>query len=110
MAGGAALKRGEVWWARFAAPDKLRPVVLVSREDAYTKRRLVVVAAVTTRIRQIPSEVAVGAAEGLPRASVANCDDLRTVPRSILVERIGAVTGDRLHALDGALRFALGLD
>ena len=99
-----------MWWARFAAPDKLRPVVLVSREEAYSRRRYIVVAAVTTKVRQIPAEVPLGATEGLPRESVANCDDLRTIPRSILVERMGAVTGERLRALDTALRFSLGLD
>lgn len=99
-----------MWWARFAAPDKLRPVVLVSREEAYARRRYVVVAAVTTRIRQIPAEVVLGTSEGLPRESVVNCDDLRTVPQSILIERMGALAGDRLRALDAALRFSLGLD
>ena len=88
----------------------MRPVVLVSRDEAYATRRYVVVAAVTTRIRQIPTEVTLGASEGLPRESVANCDDLRTIPQSMFVERIGAITGDRLRALDAALRFSLGLD
>ncbi len=99
-----------MWWARFAAPHKLRPVVLVSREEAYARRRYVVVAAVTTKVRQIPAEVALGTTEGLPRECVANCDDLRTISRSMLVKRAGALAEGRLRALDTALMFTLGLD
>jgi mRNA interferase MazF len=51
----------------------------------------VLVAEVTTTIRAIPQEITLGAAEGLPRRCVANLDALRTVPRSRLVERIGAL-------------------
>ncbi len=84
--------------------------MLVSREEAYESRRYVVVAAVTTRVRQIPAEVALGATEGLPRECVANCDDLRTVSRSMLVEHAGTLAEGRLRALDTALRFAVGLE
>lgn len=110
MAGGSPLNRGEVWWARFAPPDKMRPVVLVSREEAYEQRQYVIVAAVTTRTRHIPAEVRLGRSEGLPHESVANCDDLRTVSRTALLRRVGAIGVDRLPALDAALKFALGLD
>lgn len=88
----------------------MRPVVLVSRDEAYESRLYVIVAAVTTRIRHIPAEVPLGRSEGVPRDSVANCDDLRTVSRKALVQRMGAMASDRLATLDTALRFALGLD
>jgi len=110
MAGGAALIRGEVWWGRFPPPDKIRPVVLVTRQEGITHRQLVTVASVTTRIRGIRSEVLLGAAEGLPRVSVANCDDIRTIRKSRLIEQAGSLGDAKLRELDGALRYALGLD
>jgi mRNA interferase MazF len=42
------MKRGEVWWARL---DKRRPVVLVSRDEAYDVRALVIVAPATMTVR-----------------------------------------------------------
>ena len=84
--------------------------MLVSREEAYGQRKFVIVAPVTTRVRKIPAEVPLGVAEGLPRESVANCDDLRTITQQALVQRIGAVGAERTTTLDAALKFALGLD
>lgn len=101
------MKRGEIWWADV---DKRRPVVLLSRDEAYAVRALVVVAPVSTTIRGLAVEVRVGRAEGLPRQGVVNCDYLVTLPKTDLVERAGAVSGAKLRQLDDALRFALGLD
>lgn len=41
------MKRGELWWARM---DRRRPVVLLSRDEAYTARALVIVAPATTTV------------------------------------------------------------
>jgi mRNA interferase MazF len=48
------MRRGEVWWARI---DKRRPVLLVSRNEAYDVRAMVVVAPVTTTTRGFALEV-----------------------------------------------------
>jgi mRNA interferase MazF len=104
------MKRGEVWWAHLPAPVGRRPVVLVSRDEAYTVRELVIVVPVTTRVRGIPVEVPLGRDEGLPRRCVANADALATVPKRTLKEYAGVLTGDKTAALDAALKFALGLE
>ena len=101
------MKRGEIWWARL---DKRRPVVLVSRDEAYAVRALVIVAPVSTKIRGFAVEVKLGRSEGLPRAGVVNCDWLVTLPKLDLLERAGSLSATKLLALDDALRFALGLD
>lgn len=101
------MRRGEVWWARV---DKRRPVVLVSRDEAYDVRALVIVAPVSTTLRGFALEVKVGRAEGLPRSAVVNGDWLVTVPKSDLLERAGVLSAEKLARLDAALSFALGLD
>lgn len=101
------MRRGEVWWARV---DKPRPVVLVSRNEAYDVRALVIVAPATTVIRGFSLEIKLGRSEGLPRECVLNCDWLVTIAKSDLVERAGALSAAKLRKLDEALRFALGLD
>lgn len=100
------MKRGEVWWANV---DKRRPVVLLSREEAYPVRAMVIVAPATTTVRGFSVEVKVGKREGLPRDCVVNCDWLVTLPKVDLVERAGALSAAKLRQVDDALRFALGL-
>ena len=99
------MKRGEIWWAEL---EKRRPVVLLSRDEAYAVRALVTVAPVTTRIRNLSVELHLGKSDGLPKACVANLDTI--IPKRALVERIAGLTGKKLQSLDDALRFALGLD
>jgi mRNA interferase MazF len=100
------VKRGEVWWATV---DKRRPVVLVSRDEAYEVRALVIAAPVSTTVRGFSVEVRVGPGEGLPRQGVINCDWLVTLPRSDLLERAGTLSARKLAQLNEALRFALAL-
>ncbi len=104
------MKRGEVWWAHLPPPTGRRPVVLVSRDEAYGVRELVSVVPVTTRVRGIPVEVSLGREEGLPRSCVANADTVTTIPKQALKDYAGVLGGDKIAALDAALRFALGLD
>lgn len=101
------MKRGEIWWAQV---DKRRPVVLISRDEAYGLRALVIVAPVTTTVRGYAVEVKVGRREGLPRECVINCDWLVTLPKVDLLERACVLSVTKQRQLDGALRFALGLE
>ena len=90
--------RGEVWWGE--APDeKGRPFLVVSRDAANEVMRRVLVAPVTTRIRGIPSEIDLGAPEGLPRESVASFDNVRPFPKGMLVRRLGALDRSRLFEI-----------
>jgi mRNA interferase MazF len=103
------MRRGDVWWADLPFPAGRRPVVLLSRNEAYAVRELVTVAPVTTRIRAIPTEVELGAADGLPKRCVANLDTITTIPRHTLKERISTLDPGKVAAVDRALKFALGL-
>jgi mRNA interferase MazF len=100
------MKRGQVWWARI---DKRLPVVLVSRDEAYAVRALVIVAPVTTTVRGYAVEVKLGRREGLRRDCVVNCDWLVTIAKGDLLERAGVLSAAKLAQLDDALRFALAL-
>ena len=104
------MRRGEVWWADLPPPSGRRPVVLLSRDAAYTVRNLVLVTPVTTIVRGIPTEVSLGPEDGLPRASVANLDVIITIPKSSLRQRITGLSVEKVRAIDEAMRFALGLD
>jgi len=103
------MRRGEVWWAELPAPSGKRPVVLLSRNEAYAVRELVTVAPVTTRIRRIASEVPLGPEDGLPKRCVANLDTITTIPKRALTSRVAPLPPDKVSAVDQALKFALGL-
>lgn len=103
------MKKGEVWWARLKPPAGRRPVVLLSRDEAYPVRTAVTVAPVTTTIRGIAVEVPVGPAEGLPRPGVVNCDSMLTIPKAYLESRIARLSQRKIGEIHKAVRFALDI-
>ena len=103
------MKRGEVWWAELNPPQGRRPVLLLSRDEAYDIRALVTVAPVTTRIRNIPSEVPLDLEDGLPKSCVVNLDTITTVSKLSLREKISTLSSEKMRAVEIALRFALGV-
>lgn len=104
------MKRGEVWWAELPGPAGRRPVVLLSRHEAYAVRNAVTVAPVTSTIRGIPVEVPLGTEDGLPKRCVVNTDTIVTISKALLKERITILSGDKIEAINEAIRFALALD
>ena len=103
------MKRGEVWWAQLPEPAGRRPVVLLSRDSAYRVRSAVTVAPVTRTIRSIPVEVLVDKEDGLPSRCVVNLDDITTLPKTLLTERLTVLSAERMQKIDEAIRFALDL-
>src|SRR5437870_12021020 len=103
------MRRGEVWWTDLPPPAGRRPVVLLSRNEAYAVRQLVIVAPITTRVRRIPTEVPLGPEEGLPKACVVNLATLTTIPKHTLTEPIGPLPPGTPVAAERAPLFALAL-
>jgi mRNA interferase MazF len=85
-------------------------VLLLSRNEAYAVRELVMVAPLTTRIRGIPSEVPLGNEDGVPRPCVINLDTIATIARASLRERLATLSADKLKEVEEALHFSLGLE
>ena len=103
------MQRGEVWWAELPLPLGRRPVVLLSRDEAYSVRNAVTVAEVTSTIRGIPVEVELGPEEGLPKKCVVNLDTIVTIRKDSLIERIVLLRGEKIDRIDSAIKFALSL-
>jgi len=104
------MRRGEIWWAELDPPAGRRPVVLLSGDEAYAIRSLVIVAPITTRIRHIPSEVLLGTDDSMPQDCVANLDTIATIPKDCLRNRLITLSTQKLKEIDAATRFALGLE
>jgi mRNA interferase MazF len=104
------LNRGEIWRYRFAAPDKRRPVLVLSRQDAIELLHTVMVAPITSTIHGAPSEVLVGSQEGLKHDSAVNLDHVQTVERSRLEAYVGHLPPEKMRQVCRALAIAVGCD
>ncbi len=76
-------------WLMETPNQKRRPVLVVSRDEVIPVLNNVVVAPVTTTVRDIPTCIRVGAEEGIDHDSVATFDSLAAVPKSVLTRRLG---------------------
>lgn len=108
--GTLGMRRGEIWWAELKPPAGRRPVLLLSRDEAYAVRALVIVAPVTTRVRHTTAEVPLTTEDGMPRACVANLDTITTIPKDCLRTRVTSLSPQKLKEVETAIHFALGLD
>jgi mRNA interferase MazF len=104
------MKQYEIWWADLPKPAGRRPVLLLSREDAYSVLSKFIAAEITATIRHIPIEVPLGKAEGMSKPCVVNCDNLRTISKVQLVEKISRISPKRIREVKRAVGYALGWD
>jgi mRNA interferase MazF len=104
------MRRGEVRWYRFRAPDKKRPVLVLTRNSALDFLDEVTIAPITSTVREIPTEVVLGVEDGMKQECAVNLDHLQTVPRRRLGALITLLPDSALEEVRQALLFALGFD
>jgi len=102
------VRRGEVRWYRFSRPDKERPVVVLTRDSILEYLGEVTIAPITSTVRDIPSEVLLGPADGLPRECAVNLDHVQRVNKGPLGGLIATLPAGRMVEVRAALLFALG--
>jgi mRNA interferase MazF len=100
-----APRRGEVWLADL---DKIRPVIVLTRDPMGSLLNSVIGAPVTSTVRGISTEVAVGPEDGVRIPSVANLDNVQLVARTRLVRRIGRARQQTMDELCRSLTNATG--
>ena len=108
--GGVAerVARGDIRLFRFAPPDKPRPVVVLTRDSIVDRLARVTVAPVTSTIRAVASEVALGVEDGLKQPCAVNLHNIVTVPKGGLGRRVAQLDERRLGQVCAAIAFALG--
>jgi mRNA interferase MazF len=104
------IARGDIRLYRFAAPDKKRPVVVLTRSTAISYLSTVTVAPITSTIRGVPSEVPLDESDGMKNPCAVNLHNAVTVSQTQLGRRVARLSDDRLSDLCAALRFSLGCD
>ena len=103
------MRRGDVCWYTFPAPNKRRPVLILTRDSAIALLNSVTIAPITSTIRSIPTEIVLTAADGLPDTCAANFDNIQTVPKANISLPITHLSTARMNAVAGAIGFALDL-
>ncbi len=94
---------------QLAQLDKTRPVLILTRQIVRAHMARVTVAPITTTVRGLSTEVAVGPANGLDQPGVVNCDNIVTVPDSTLGRHIGYLLPSQEAELAEAVRAAFDL-
>ncbi|MGK2928454.1 MAG: type II toxin-antitoxin system PemK/MazF family toxin [Acidimicrobiales bacterium] len=85
-----------------------RPVVVLSRDPAIPRLRRCLVAPCTTNVRGLPSEVVLEPeADPVPEPCVVNLDSVDNVATSLLVERLGRLSDERMRQVCDALGVAV---
>ena len=105
------MKQGAEYWYTFRAPDKRRPVLILTRSSAIPFLTGITVTPVTTTIRDIPSEVLLTPEQdGLPETCAVNTDNIQTVQKNNLGEFIVQLSQERMRQVRAAIEFSLGFD
>jgi mRNA interferase MazF len=104
------VNRGDVCWYNLKSPDKKRPVLVLTRDSAIAVLNSVTVAPITSTIRSIPTELLLTRKDGLPHTCAANFDNLQTVPKGQIGDRITRLSRRRMQEAAAAVSFALALD
>ena len=102
------VSRGEIWMYQFKAPNRRRPVLVLTRQHVIDLLHWVMVAPITSAIHGIPSEVIIGVEEGLKGQSAINLDNVQSVERSKLTHYVGSLDASRMETVCRALAVAAG--
>lgn len=104
------IARGDVRLYQFAAPDKNRPVLVLTRDSAIAYLSTVTVAPVTSTVRGVPSEVMLNEEDGMKTPCAVNLHNAITVSQQHLGKRVAHLNSSRMNEVCSALRFSLGCD
>lgn len=105
------MNQGDVYWYTFRAPDKRRPVLILTRDSAIPYLTGITVVPITTTIRGIPSEVLLSPEEdGMMESCVVNTDNIQTIQKANLGALITRLSQERMRQVRAAIEFSLGFD
>jgi mRNA interferase MazF len=106
------IKRGEVWWVNFDPSiageiQKIRPALVVSNDYANEYSNRIQVVPLTSSIEKCYPCEAYIAVDG--KKSKAMADQIMTVSKARLKNKIGLVTDSEVHLVEHAIKVQLGL-
>lgn len=109
------VKRGELYYADLSPvvgseQGGIRPILIVQNDIGNKYSPTVIAAAVTSRLgkTRLPTHIELDTSTGLPRDSIVLLEQLRTLDKQRLRERIGCVPTEIMDSVNNALMISLG--
>lgn len=109
------IKRGEIYFADLSPvvgseQGGVRPVLVVQNDIGNKYSPTVIAAAITSKLdkAKLPTHIEVGAEYGLPKNSVILMEQIRTLDKKRLKDKIGQLDNFKMHQVDNALMISLG--
>ena len=109
------MKRGDIYYADLSPvvgseQGGVRPVLIVQNDTGNRYSPTVIAAAITSKADKLPTHIALAAPDyGLPRDSVVLLEQIRTLDKRRLRERMGRVDGELMERIDAAIAVSFGL-
>ena len=110
------VKRGDIYYADLSPvvgseQGGVRPVLIVQNDTGNRYSPTVIAAAITSQTNKakLPTHIALSAPDyGLPRDSVVLLEQIRTIDKTRLKEKIGELPEDVMKEVNNALLISLG--
>ncbi len=102
------LSRGDIHLCDLQAPDKQRPVLVLTRDTVIGYLSTVTIAPITSTIRSVPSEVLLDVEDGMKGLCAINLHNIITVPQQRMGPRVARLSSMRMREVCSALEFSLG--
>ncbi len=102
--------QGDICLHTFKSPDKRRPVLILTRSGAIPELTWITVAPITTRLRDIPSEVWIDETDGMSQECAINLDNIQTVQKEKLSKPVAHLTEMKMNDVFEAIKFAFGFE
>ncbi|RPJ81860.1 MAG: type II toxin-antitoxin system PemK/MazF family toxin [Acidobacteria bacterium] len=107
------MRRGELYRVVHPSrrdPKRSRVFVIVSRQVLIDSRFSTVTCAPVYTVHEgLSTQVPVGVAEGLKHESSVHCDELVSLPKSVLTDFVGTLSAEKVDDLNRALGIALDI-
>ncbi|MBO7208649.1 MAG: type II toxin-antitoxin system PemK/MazF family toxin [Clostridia bacterium] len=112
------VKRGDMYYADLSPvvgseQGGVRPVLIVQNDIGNKYSPTVIAAAITSQINKakMPTHIEINAESyGLQKDSVVLMEQIRTIDKKRLKEKIGHIDGDLMSKVDEALLISFGLE
>ena len=110
------IKRGEMYYADLSPvvgseQGGVRPILIVQNDTGNKYSPTIIAAAITSKLNKakLPTHIEISAVEyGLPRNSIVLLEQIRTLDKKRLKERIGELSVSTMEKVDNALLISLG--
>ena len=112
-----SVKRGEIYYADLSPvvgseQGGIRPVLIVQNDIGNRHSPTVIAAAITSRLdkAKLPTHISLDAAScGLTKDSIVLLEQIRTIDKRRLKDRMGAIDHESMDRVDNALSISFGL-